>query len=450
MEPILMSRKEIPRAGLIKAALAGKVTNAEAAAALNLSARQFQRLKCRWQEEGEKGLTHRSRGHPSGKGLSSSVQRKVKKLMNSRYADFNDVHLTEKLREVEKISIGREAVRQIRKSLGMPPKRRRRPAKHRSRRLREASQGALVQIDASPHDWLEQRGPVMTLHGAVDDADGTFLALTFRPTEDLHGYAMLFNQLFTTHGLPVALYGDGTTILVRSDKNWSLEEELAGEQSPTHLGRVIKDLGIRYIQAHSPQAKGRIENRWSTLQDRLISELRLKKIKNIEAANAFLPEFMADFNRRFAKSPRDPHPAWRRPPLGLDHFLGCFYDRRVSQDNTVNLSDRWIQIPPGPRGRSYAGCLIEARELIDGRLLVFYQGRCIASQPSPGKGFELKPRRVPAKGKKRRYATSRSLPKQPESAKAVKKPTPRRSVPPMTHPWRKTFLTSALSQDREG
>jgi hypothetical protein len=272
--------------------------------------------------------------------------------------------------------------------------------------------------------------------------------MTFRPTEDLHGYATVFAQVFHIHGLPVALYGDGTTILVRSDDHWSLEEELAGEQAPTHLGRVLKDLGIRYIRARSPQAKGRIENRWGTLQDRLISELRLRGINTPEAANAFLPEFMPDFNRRFARTPRDPNPVWRRPPRDLDCILGCRYSRRVAEDNTVSFTTRWIQIPPGPGRRSYAGYRIEARELIDGRLLVFYQGRCIASQPSPGDNFELKPRIYPSNDRKARRSRASSRPRKPRQAK--KKKGVGSSSPAPSHPWRKPALLHVADQQNGG
>jgi transposase len=444
-----MSRKEVPRAGLIRAALAGKITNTEGAAALNLSVRQFQRLKSRFRRGGEKALVHQSRGRPSGRGLKPSVRCRVARLMSTTYSGFNDLHLTEKLREVEGIAIGRESVRRLRRSLGLAAKRRRRPRRHRSRRLREARQGALVQIDASPHEWLEKRGPALSLHGAVDDADGTVLALTFRPTEDLHGYATILSQLFHTYGLPVAFYGDGTPVMVRLDDHWTIEEELAGEQTPTHLGRVLRDLGIRYIRARSPQAKGRVENRWSTLQDRLISELRLRGINTLEAANAFLPEFRADFNKRFARAPREAQPVWRRPPRDLDQLLGCRYLRVVAGDNTVKLAGRWIQIPPGPGGRSYAGCRVEARELIDGRLLTFHQGRGIASQPSPGHSFELKPRGSYFGSHKARGLKALAAP-EPAPSRKVQPKTRGSCIPGPTHPWRKSTLPHVRNSQRKG
>jgi hypothetical protein len=174
--------------------------------------------------------------------------------------------------------------------------------------------GQLVQIDASPFAWLEARGPAMTLHGAIDDATRTVLALHFRPTEDLHGSAIVFQQLFTQYGRPLAIYGDRINILVRNDAHWSLAEQLQGAQDPTHLGRGLHALGIGYLEAGSPEATGRVERLWRTLQDRLSSELRLRHIPTPEGANAFLPEFLEDLNPRFTRPPRDPAPAWRVAP----------------------------------------------------------------------------------------------------------------------------------------
>ena len=184
------------------------------------------------------------------------------------------------------------------------------PGDHRQRRTPEARMGQLVQVDASPFAWLGARGPAMTVHGAIDDATNTVLALHFRPTEDLHGYAVVFQQLFTQYGLPLAFYGDRINIFVRNDAHWSLDEQLRGAQDPTHLGRILHDLGIGYIAAGSPEAKGRVERLWRTLQDRLTSELRLRHISTPEAANAFLPAFLRDFNRAL------PGPRPRRHPPG--------------------------------------------------------------------------------------------------------------------------------------
>ena len=235
----------------------------------------------------------------------------------------------------------------------------------------------------------------MTLHGAIDDATNTVLALHFRPTEDLHGYAVVFQQLFTQYGLPLAFYGDRINILVRNDPHWSLDEQLRGAQDPTHLGRILHDLGIGYIAAGSPEAKGRVERLWRTLQDRLTSELRLRHITTPEAANAFLPSSCADFNARFTRIPADAAPAWRRAPRDLALVLSCRYTRRVGRDNTVHLGPRWLQLPPGPHQRSYARCRVELRELLDGRLVVLHEGAVLATQPAPP-DFSLKPHSAPS------------------------------------------------------
>jgi hypothetical protein len=240
---------------------------------------------------------------------------------------------------------GRSSVRRLRRALGLPATRRRRGRQVRTRRTPKAQMGALVQLDASPFAWFEDRGPQLTLHGAIDDATGTGLALHFRPAEDLHGYATGLHTICTSYGLPVALYGDRLNVFVRNDPHWTLEEELRGTRDPTHFGRILQELGIGYIAARSPQAKGRIERFWQTLQDRLVSELRLRGLSTAEAANAFLPAFLTDLNRRFARAPADAEAAWRPTLRDLAARLSCRYTRIVARDNTVRLGARWVQLP---------------------------------------------------------------------------------------------------------
>ena len=314
-------------------------------------------------------------------------------LIQTTYREFNDCHCTEKLREVEGLPVSRDTVRRLRRALGLPPKRRRRPPQHRARRPRRPAMGSLVLVDGSQFDWLGTGTPLLLL-GAIDDATSTVLALHFRPAEDLHGYLTLLGRLAARHGLPVTLYGDRLGVFVRNDAHWSLEEELQGAQHPTQFGQILRDLGIGYIAAHSPQAKGRIERLWETLQDRLVAELRLHGIQTVAAAEAFLPTYLADHNRRFAQPPAEPTAAWRRPPRDLADRLSCRYTRRVARDNTVRLGPRLVQIPRGPHGRSYAGCRVEVRECLDGRLLVDYQGRRLATAPAPAADFVLVPRRA--------------------------------------------------------
>src|SRR5207245_1319244 len=222
-----------------------------------------------------------------------------------------------------------------------------------------AARGALIQIDGSPFPWLEDRGPELMLLGAIDDATSEILALQFRPAEDVHGYVTLFRDVFTAHGLPMAVYGDRLNLLVRNDAHWSVEEQLAGTQAPTHVGRILQNLAIGYIAARSPQAKGRIERLWNTLQDRLVSELRLRGIRTVEAAQAYLAEFITDFNQRFGKPPADRQAVWRRPPRDLALRLGCGYRSAChGWPPTRTLAvDRSPPIPGGARRRPRFGCM---------------------------------------------------------------------------------------------
>ena len=431
METFTLSRKELHRPGLIKAVCAGRVTNRQAADALGLSVRQVRRLKRRFEADGAVALSHRSRGRPSPRRLARAVRDEVIRLMTTQYAGFNDSHLTEKLREVHGLVVGRESVRRVRCALGQPAQHRRRARRVRHRRVPAAARGALVQIDGSPFPWLEGRGPALTLLGAVDDATTEILALHFRPTEDVHGYATLFQQLLVAHGRPLAVYGDRLNLLIRNDRYWSLAEQLAGAQAPTHLGRMLQDLGIGYIAAHSPQAKGRVERLWETLQDRLVSELRLRGIATVEAAHAYLPEFITDYNRRFRKPPAAAGAVWRRAPRELAVVLSCRYQRVVARDNTVRLGPRWVQL----RGaRSYAGVRVEVRELLDGRLVVLHDGTIRGQAPSPGPLFVLKPRQGPGAPlyQRARATPRRRLPKRLPRLTADTH-TGRRPLP--AHPW---------------
>lgn len=433
-----MSRKEVPRAGLVKAALAGKITNADGARALRLTVRQFRRLKQRLRADGVPGLLHRSRGRPSPRRVAPALVEQIVTLMTTTYEGFNDVHLTEKLQERHALPVSRATVRRLRRALGRPSTRRRRAPQHRRRRARMPAAGQLVQLDASPFAWFGVGGPEASLHGLIDDATSEPLALWFRPTEDLHGYLTVLGQVCRTVGVPVTLYGDRLNVFVRNDRHWTLDEELAGQQAPTHFGRVLADLGVGFIEAQSPQAKGRIERLWGTLQDRLVSELRLRGLTTLEAGNAFVPEFLEDFRRRFARAPAEPTAAWRPPPRDLARVLSCRYARVVARDNTVAIPGRWAQIPPGPHGRSYAGCRVEVRELLDGRLLVFYQSVLLVTQAAPSEAFTLKPRAHPSVD--RRRGPRPPPPRTPELPRAAFAPTATtKSRPSPTHPWRTPF-----------
>jgi transposase len=453
-ETVTMSRKEARRPGLVQLAVAGKITTAEGARALAMSLRQFRRLKVRYRAEGVRGLVHRRRGHPSERGLDGERRARVVDLVQTTSRDFNDCHGTEKLQAVEGLSVSRSTVRRLRRGLGLPPKRRRRPPQHRARRPRHPAMGSLVLIDGSPFDWLGTGTPLFLL-GAIDDATSTVLALPFRPAEDLHGSLTLLGQLATRHGLPVTLYGDRLGVFVRNDAHWTLEEELQGAQHPTQCGQILRDLGIGYIAAHSPQAKGRIERLWETLQDRLVAELRLHGLTTVEAAEGFLPTYLADHNRRLTQPPAETTPAWRRPPRDLADRLSCRYTRRVARDNTVRLGPRLVQIPRGPHGRSYARGRVELRECLDGRLLVDDQGTRLATAPAPEADFVLVPRRAQRLRASRtaseeggRYLPlGQNGPVSPIAALTALAQHLRR--PARLHPWRQTFSRRQRERRRQ-
>ena len=389
-----MGRLEARRLGVVQTALEGRLTNREGAERLGISRDQFRRLRRRVREDGAGGLVHRNRGRVSARRLSEAVRARVRELLTGE-VKLNDHHIADLLGG-EGLEVSPASVRRIRRELRMPPKRRRRPARHRRRRERKTRRGAMVLIDGSPFRWFDRDGPPWTLLGAIDDATSEILALTLRPSEDLHGYLTLMHELFTRHGLPLELYGDRSGILVRSDDHWTLAEQLAGRQTPTHFGRLLERLDVRFIAATSPQAKGRIERLWATLQDRLAAELRLLGHTTLEAALAFLPEFIARHNARHAIAPAETGSEFRRAPRDLDHHLGCTYQRVVARDNTVQVAGRWVQIPPGPGRRSYHKARVEVRELLDGRMLVLHPRHgLIAEQPSPGSDFRLTNRRGP-------------------------------------------------------
>ena len=266
--------------------------------------------------------------------------------------------------------------------LGSP--RKRRAPVHRQRCVRSAQLGELVQLDGSPHDWLEGRGPRLTALGMQDDATGKILAGQFFSSETAFGYLCLLRQLLRRHGLPLAFYGDRSGIFVRNDDNVTVEEQLAGKRQPTQFGRALQQLGITLIAARSPQAKGRVERLWGVLQDRLTSELRLAQAVDIDSANAVLRKFIADYNRRFARQPRENQTAWRVAPKSLDRICCFVHERIVSNDNVVQWEGRRFQIPQQARRFSFAGAKVQICQALNGRLSFYYGDTRLEHAAIPG------------------------------------------------------------------
>ena len=359
----------------------GKITLKEAAERIGVSYRQAKRIGRAIRERGIKGLVHGNRGRPSKHRIKESLREKVLELSKGVYWDFNDTHFTEKLRECEGIDLNRETVRKLRREAGMAPKRRRRGPKHRKRRERMAQEGWMVLWDGSPHPWFGRALPPCCLIAAIADATGKLLAARFFPFEGSSGYLWLLKEMVKKYGIPMILYQDHHGALHRNDNHWSLEEQLAGRQEPTQVGLALEALGIQPISALSPQAKGRVEKLFATLQDRLGAELRLKGIVTMEEANRFLQSiFLKDFNRRFAVRPREFQKAWREVPkdLDLNRIISFRYQATVGNDNTVRLGGLTLDLPPGPQRRSYAKARVEVRQLLNGSWRVYAQDQLIA------------------------------------------------------------------------
>lgn len=443
-----MALREARRLGLLEAAARGEVTNVQVAQGLRLSVRQVRRLRRTLERGGPEALIHGNRGRVSPRRIEASLRTRIEVLLGDAEARLNDSHLADLMQD-EGARVSADTVRRVRRELGLAARQRHRPSKHRRRRERQARRGSMVLVDGSPFRWLGEEQPEWTLLGGLDDATGAILSLVFRPQEDLHGYAQVFREVFTTHGLPVTIYGDRTGILRRNDTAWSIEEQLAGRQRPTQGGRMLEALGVAYIPAQSPQAKGRIERLWRTLQDRFVQELRLRRIHALAEAEAFLPEFIAGFNRRLAKPPREAPSAWRCAPRALDHELACCYRRVVRNDNVVVIPGRWLQIPPGPARRSYQRCAVEVRELLDGRLLAFHDGHLIAEQAAPAGAFTLIPRGAGRWRERRRpqdiHLIDRPAPPAPRAAQKPTTPSDRpRWRPDDRHPLKRLAHPEAL------
>ena len=238
--------------------------------------------------------------------------------------------------------------------------------------------------DASRHEWLEGRGPTLTLIGFQDDAIGQILAAHFQlEAESTVGYLRALHLMITTHGVPLSLYRDRHGIFQRNDAHWTLAEQLAGKQSPTQLGRALDELGIKQIPAYSPQAKGRIERFWRTCQDRLVSELRLAHATT--RANAVLARFCSDYNQHLARPAADSARDFRSLPRRFDlaRCLSLHYRRVVAADHTVSLGANSIALPalPGPRG--YAGETVELSHQLDGMLRVYRGNTLLLALPWP-------------------------------------------------------------------
>ena len=382
-----MSQQQLQRVKVIENAVQGRITVREAATLLALSERQVQRLKQRYRPANVNWVYHGNHGRASAHRISDSVRGTVLRLARTQYAGFNDTHLHEKLTSVEGLSLSRQSLRRILREAGIASPQKRRPRKYRARRERRPQEGLMLQADASRHDWLEGRGPMLTLVGFIDDATSRVPAARFQlEHEDTAGYLRLSRQLVESRGIPCSIYRDRHSTFQRNDEHWSIEEQLAGRQDPTQLGRCWEELGITSIAALSPQAKGRIERLWRTFQDRLQSELRLAQARTLEAAHAILERFLPEYNLQFARPAAQPGSAYRKLDrrLDLDYIFAFRFGRTVNPDHTIAaLPGVTLQLPPLACRHGYARKQVEVCQQPNGDLKIYLDRRLLLERPAP-------------------------------------------------------------------
>ncbi|MGZ9231208.1 MAG: ISNCY family transposase [Candidatus Limnocylindrales bacterium] len=438
-ETITLDARAQHRLYVLNHVLTGGLTAEEAARVLHLSIRQVRRLLRRYRVDGSAGLVHGNRERTPAHRIPDVVRDQVVELATTTYAGVNHTHLAELLAEREGIVVAERTLRRILAEASVRPVHTRRPPCHRSRRERMPREGMLLQVDGSRHRWFGPDLPFATLVAGIDDATGRVPGGTFRAAEDAVGYFTTLAQTAEHHGLPGAVYSDRHGIfIVEKNRAPTLAEQLTGKRSFTQVGRALDEAAIGWIGAHSAEAKGRVERLWGTFQDRLVTELRLAGIATIEAANAFLPDFLERHNARFAVPAADPVPAWRPWPDGLTaEAVFCFhYPRRVGRDSTVSWPDGDLALPRRSDGRSWAGRSVILQERLDGSLWVDHDGLCVPVRPAPADAGQLRARRL-----------SRPTEDRPELDLGLLAPA-RPPVPPAErraskaaadHPWRRRY-----------
>lgn len=409
-EGIIMARQEeLKRLHVIEKILEGIVKQVEAAEILSLSGRQIRRIVKRIREEGSRGIVHRSRGKASNRRISDRMKERVITLYRTRYKDFGPTLASEKLLERDRIRISDETLRVWLLETGDWRKTRRQRS-HRQWRERKAHEGEMVQMDGSHHDWFEGKGLWCVLMGYIDDATGRVFG-RFYDYEGTIPAMDSFKRYMKTYGLPMSVYLDKHTTY-KSTAKASIEEQLKGTEALSEFERALKELGVEVIHANSPQAKGRIERLFRTLQDRLTKEMRLRGIRTIEEANRFLEEYFPLYNRRFAVCPKGKDNLHRSVGKGvdLDGILCIKTQRTLRNDFTVAHNKKLYQVEDKLRGTK-----VMVQDRLDGSLVMTHRGQRLRFK-------EILAR--PVKEPKEQSLTVR-----------IRKP----STPSPDHPWRRSF-----------
>ncbi|MCL4537443.1 MAG: ISNCY family transposase [Nitrospirae bacterium] len=403
---IMIRQKELRRLHVIHRVLDGEITQVKASEMLSLSERQIRRIVKRIGQEGDIGIAHKSRGKESSRKLPEKLTERVVYLYQQKYQGFGPTLFSEKLAELEDIHISDETARKWLIEAGLWEVNRRQRT-HRQWRQRKEHYGEMVQMDGSHHDWFEGRGPECVLMAYIDDATNRVYC-RFYEYEGTIPAMDSFKRYIKKYGIPMSIYFDKHTTY-KSTAEPTIEEEINGEEPLSEFGRALEELGVQRIYAHSPQAKGRIERLFKTLQDRLIKEMRLKGIKSVEEANKFLKTYLPKYNKKFSLKAHRSEDLHMPVPEGidLDAILCIKTGRTVRNDNTISYQKELYQIE-----EVMAGKIVTVTERIDGTMRMLYQGR------------NLKFRQINVR------------PERPQKQKVkIKRRTA--YIPPADHPWRK-------------
>ena len=413
-----MSQQELSRLEVIQRVCRKTLTQRQAAGQLALSVRQVKRLARAYRREGVAALISQRRGHPSNHQLRPELVSTARELLRERYHDFGPTLAREKLCECHGLRLGVETVRQLMIAEGLWRARRARKVVIHQLRERRAAYGELVQLDGSPHDWFEGRAERCTLLNFVDDATSRLMHLRFVEAETTFNYFGAVGAYVLEHGKPRSFYSDKLGVF-----RVNMPHPVSGT-GLTQFGRAMKELSIELLCAHSPQAKGRVERANQTLQDRLVKELRLRSISSAEEANAYLPEFIKDYNRRFAVAARCAEDAHR--PLeateDLARILSWCETRVLSKNLTLSYDGRVYQIKTERAAYTMRGARVEVRETEAGEVGIEYKGRPLSfslyQQQEREQGRVVEPKLLEARLKRKA------------------EPQPKREGVALSHPWR--------------
>ena len=379
---ISLNEKELKRIKVLERVECGAMGAKEGAESLGVTERQLRRLRRRYAKQGEKGVIHGNKGRRPRHALSEEQKTEIVRFYEEKYVDSNFTHYSELLAEHEGIRVSESCVGKILRSAGHKSKRRRKKAPKGHRwRDRRSQVGMLWQTDATPFSWLGEDFGRFALHAAIDDATGIIVGAMFTRNECADGYNLVMQEGIKRYGIPLGLYSDKHTIFRSPKEKLTVDQELDGEQVPhSNFGKAMAELHIEHIKANTPQAKGRIERLWGTLQDRLPVELRLLGVKSIEEANRVLPSLIAKHNEKYAVVPADENTAYMplEATTNLDHVFAIRSTRKIGGGNSISYKNSLYAPAQNEDVIFDSKITVEVRETRAGEVVIWHRGRAIA------------------------------------------------------------------------